>query len=173
MSQNVTITYFGMHGAGRNVTEARKDAGRKIEAALTGTYAPHIVSWRGWAILVYRDAMCGWCTAIVVAGEGMGPCAGDVHGTTGHADRQAAILAAQRHIADLGWKEEDGETPPRFLTDRDAISEYQRKVRFWLRCLKARRAGLTDADEVRAYGCETFCPPEILARVDGPSPAVA
>lgn len=59
MSNSVTVTYYGVEGTGRTVTEAKKDAGRKIEESLTGTYKPQLIESRGTAIVIWRDPH-GW-----------------------------------------------------------------------------------------------------------------
>lgn len=59
MANKVRITYYGMEGEGRNLTEAKKDAGRKIERALSGYYDPILISAHGKSALVYRD-QTGW-----------------------------------------------------------------------------------------------------------------
>jgi hypothetical protein len=51
----VRVTHYGMDGSGRNVTEAKRDAGRKIEAALSGHYTPEVAARKGWAALVFRE----------------------------------------------------------------------------------------------------------------------
>lgn len=59
MSQSVSITYFGMDGIGRTVTEAKRDAGAKIERALNGNYWPVMLSAGEHTYIAYRDP-CGW-----------------------------------------------------------------------------------------------------------------
>lgn len=59
MAQTVRITYYGMDGEGRNVTEAKKDAGRKIEEALHGNYTPFVLARDGVAFVAHRNPQ-GW-----------------------------------------------------------------------------------------------------------------
>ncbi len=159
----VQIEYFGMQGSGENVTKAKRDAGTKIEAALSGSYTPEILEWRGTAILLYREPS-GWCSRIIADKDGVR--SGRVWGTS-YGTFEECQRAALAHLADCGYRPEDGDEVPPFLTDRAAIGEYRRKVKFWQRCLKAQAAGITDSQQIHAYGCEMFCDPVILARVDG------
>lgn len=55
----VTIEYYGFSGSGKNVTEAKRDAGRKIEAMANGTWSPEVIQLGENAMLVYRDQY-GW-----------------------------------------------------------------------------------------------------------------
>ncbi|NEX60101.1 hypothetical protein [Noviherbaspirillum galbum] len=54
MTQQVSITYCGMDGTGRNVTEAKKDAARKIERLITGDWTPFMFRHHGWTGFVFR-----------------------------------------------------------------------------------------------------------------------
>lgn len=47
---SVTVDYYGVPGTGRTVTEAKKDAGRKIEKALA--FRPRVYSYRGWSVAI-------------------------------------------------------------------------------------------------------------------------
>lgn len=50
----VTIEYYGVSGTGRNVTEAKRDAGRKIEQALSRSV--DVRCWRGHTLVVAPTA---------------------------------------------------------------------------------------------------------------------
>jgi hypothetical protein len=60
MTKKIHVEYWGMKGSGRNLTEAKKDAGRKAEAALSGDYTPTLLHAYGHSILVYREPIGGW-----------------------------------------------------------------------------------------------------------------
>lgn len=60
----VNIEYFGMPGSGKNVTEAKKDAGKRIEQALHGSYQPTMIHSRGYALVIWRDPH-GWRSNII------------------------------------------------------------------------------------------------------------
>lgn len=142
-STRVQIEYYGVAGSGRNVTEAKRDAGRKIEAALSGSYTPVVVSWRGWAALVYREPG-GWCRALIATPDGVR--AGAVWASPNESAREEAVAMAQAHVADLGWQPSDGFEPPPFLTDPRLVGEFRSKVEFQLRYRAARERGFGDAD---------------------------
>lgn len=158
----VRIDYFGMSGEGKTVTDAKRDAGRKIEAALAGSYTPEILAWRGYAILIYREP-AGWCNRLIADPE-RGIVEGRIWGTS-YGSREEATAAAQAHLADLGWKEEDGEEPPPFLKDRRLIADYQYKARFHARYNFARRRGFSDQD-AHSYAGHNPSRPELIAQVE-------
>lgn len=102
MTQKITLTYFGVEGSGRTVSEAKKDAGRKIEAALTGDYDPFLIGHCGYLGLVGRDPRGGqlgtWGYRVIEAG-----CLGGdgltVFIDTNYASRHDAIAACAYHLA--------------------------------------------------------------------------
>lgn len=108
----VTIEYFGMDGAGRTLTDAKKDAGRKIEAAMKGSYEPTVLASRGVVILLWRDPY-GWRHSTITDG-------GDDKGNGGFRDKLSyssgndyayTLQSALSHLAQQTW---DGaeELPP-------------------------------------------------------------
>lgn len=103
----INITYFGMDGTGRTVTEAKKDAGAKIERALTGSYEPTLLSSRGFIVLVYRDPD-GWRSAIIADETGVRE---RVSHSSGRADREEALGEAFANLAQLSWDGQE-EHPP-------------------------------------------------------------
>jgi hypothetical protein len=52
---NVTIEYYGVNGTGRNVTEAKRDAGEQIRKALDGDYTPSLIHWGGYTVMFWRE----------------------------------------------------------------------------------------------------------------------
>lgn len=144
MANTVRITYFGMEGEGRTLTDAKRDAGAKIERALSGPegWNPQIVSWRGFAVLVYRTPE-GWHSALIIdAGETrVSICYGSNEG-----DKAAALRGARLHVAQCGWTHADGETLWEGLTDREEKREHLSWVRFQIRYRAARARGLSDND---------------------------
>ena len=98
MSSKVTIEYFGMEGIGKNVTEAKKDAGRKIEKAMTGGYTPVILSAGDDTVVIFRSPD-GWRYGFLRNG--------DITGIQGQADdRQEVEKHARRHLGNnaTDWK---------------------------------------------------------------------
>src|SRR5262245_2680944 len=155
----VRIDYFRMEGDGRNVTEARRDAGRKIQQALTGDYHPELLEWRGFAVLVWREPS-GWRMRNVADESGFR--AGTQYGCSGYADRQDCLKAARRHLAQLVWRPEDGdEWFPAFMSDRREQAGFREWVRFQHRYARARAAGLPDGD-AHAYACGSYGRPDLV-----------
>ena len=158
----VNVTYFGMEGSGRNLTEAKREAGRKIEAVLDGNYYPTILSWRDYSILVYREPG-GWHAAIIREPQGMRT---EVNGCRCGATKDEALASARGNLAQLGWAHADGATVPDFLKDRAERSEFLRWIDFQLRYRRAKESGLNDND-AHYYGCGALGRPELVARVEG------
>lgn len=140
----VTITYHGIEATGRNVTEAKRNAGKRIAEMIAGDYAPVMLSHRGQAILVYRTPECGWSSAIICDDAGLRD--GRLSGSSLRDSRDEAIRSASRHLAQLTWMPEDGTNPPAFLTDRDSVSEFKNWAAFQIRYREARAMGMEDSD---------------------------
>lgn len=127
MSTKITLTYFGFHGEGATVKEAKLDAGRKIEALHEGYWTPAIVEWRGHAAIVYRT-LDGWHYGFIGhPGEAIHSISG---GSSGYGDYRETLRAAQRHVADIGWQlDEPLDLFPDWLTDdRDRREIRDRRV---------------------------------------------
>ncbi len=101
MATKMSLEYFGMPGCGATVKEAKLDAGRKIEAALTGTYQPSIINWRGRTAIVYRDATNGWCYGTMDTTEGVKQSYSTCH-PSNNDDRLGVELSARKHLAQNG-----------------------------------------------------------------------
>lgn len=61
----ITMTYYGVEGRGRNITEAKRDAGSKIEKAIEGTYEPLILRFHDLVGICSRHPLHGWDYTIV------------------------------------------------------------------------------------------------------------
>ena len=159
MANKVSIVYYGMDGWGRNVTEAKRDAGARIERALTGSYTPEVYSHRGMAYLVYRTPD-GWHAAIIADETGIRP--NGVYGVCGcnYGDKAEAVRRALYNLAQLTWTHDDDDEAPEFVKDRSDRSDFRGWVRFQRRCKIARERGMNDAD-IHAYACENPMRPEL------------
>ncbi len=139
----ISIEYYGVEGSGRTVTEAKKDAGRKIEQSLAGSYKPEIVTHRGFAVMVWREPS-GYSVAIIVDPDGGGVrerlC--ECH----YQSKEDAMRSARHMVAQNTWTAEDGTSAPEFMTDRNEIAEFRSWAEFQLRYIKARAAGLGSND---------------------------
>lgn len=138
----VRITYYGMEGEGKNLTEAKRDAGRKIEAAFSGNYTPEILSHRGYAILLAREPS-GWGARIIVDPDGIRDGRVWISGQETYEDAKRGALT---HLAQLGWQDADGKTPPDFLKDRRAIADFVSWAEFQLRYIEGRNRGIPESD---------------------------
>ncbi len=142
MATSISLTYFGMPGTGRTVTEAKKDAGAKIEKALTGHYTPRVLNYRGWAFLVYREPH-GWASAVIAQPDGFREslCTRSQNDQT----EKEAVAHAQEQLAQLGWEDTDGTEAPAFLTTLQA-REFREWAEFQLRFREAVRRGMGHND---------------------------
>jgi hypothetical protein len=162
MPNSVTVMHYGVEGTGRTVTEAKKDAGKKIEKALEGSYTPQILAWRGYVALVYRD-MQGWQSRLIMDPE-RGVIDGPVHGSHYGDEIKEAVDAANSNLAQLGWKPEDCLECPSILTTREQQSDFRHWCKFQLRYKAAKSAGLND-NEAHSFAGYNPSTPELQTRV--------
>lgn len=97
----VSIEYYGMNGSGKNLTEAKRNAGAKIERALEGTYWPSVISFKGWLAFIYRDPVSGWWYQLLSPEEqrNFAIKATRIHGTTNYDEFEDAVRHARSHLA--------------------------------------------------------------------------
>ena len=99
MTQTARITYFGMEGEGRNLTEAKRDAGRKVEQALEGSYTPELIGdiSKGYAMLLVRQPKLGWESILLYPGK-----EGALYGSSGSdTTKEECERRARAHLAGL------------------------------------------------------------------------
>lgn len=136
MNHKIEIEYLGMTGIGGTLREAKLDAARKAERALSGDYTPRLLQFRDHTMLVFRDPTYGWCSRLLgEAGREDGQYS--LHGACGadHADFDAAIQRARYHLAQLGWDGEEDESPfIKHPTDQNEFRSwvgFQKRYRAW------------------------------------------
>lgn len=146
----VVIEYFGMGGSGKNVTEAKRDAGAKIEKALSGSYNPHVLEWRGYVAIVFR-CPDGWkWRQIVNPHDDFDKVkTGTVYGNRGDGTFEEAMNSARQSLAQCGWKPEDGKAAPSLFNPlcKVAIQEFESWAEFQCRYHHAKTVlGMNDND---------------------------
>ena len=151
-----SVTYLGMTGYGKTMQAAKNDACRRIEAAMDGHYTPHIVRWRGYTGVAWREPVAGvWSYSVVRPDQADGLFAG---GSTVLADGSELTCrwAMLRHLADLGWKPEDGKAIPDILEQSPLVDQHAfvNMVRFWLACAHARDVLKLTDNELHRWACE-------------------
>lgn len=143
MAQQVHITYYGMDGIGRTVTEAKKDAGAKIERLVKELTGPTMGVIHGVPCCLWRDRG-GWSYQILspdsdhsfVKRWGSGR-----YETAAEAEASMRYSLAQDHCLDQDWEQWRDELPSREL--RHDLERYRR----WQLDYKRLRAeGKTDSD---------------------------
>ena len=135
----VRIEYYGMDGVGRNVTEAKRDAGAKIENALSGDYSPIIVRANGEAVLIFREPRYGWGYALLHP---------DTHGLlrsngSTYDERDEAERKARSHLAQIVFSY-DGPDGSEVIEDKHDLEEHKRWVAWQRLYRKWRDAGVAD-----------------------------
>ena len=93
MATTIKIEYFGMPGEGPTVKEAKLDAGRKIEAALHGSYAPTFLTFGDYTALVWREPT-GWGYRLLSEKD-------NTLYASCNDSRDEAMRRAKRHLAQL------------------------------------------------------------------------
>lgn len=147
----VTVEYHGVTGVGKNVTEAKRNAGEKIREMIAGNYTPEIIAYRDCAALVWREPD-GWRYRLINLGDGEGLRHGPQYGTLGHwtgADGKSETMSAARYsLAQCGWSPADGTTMPEILknADRRAHDEFTSWAQFQVRYALAKARGMTEID---------------------------
>jgi hypothetical protein len=156
MANKISIEYFGMPGTGRTVTEAKQDAGRNIEAALSGDYTPAVLTFRGTVALIARDPKTGWGYRFVHSEKG--EMLQRMYLNCGYTDYEDCLLHAVRHIADNERKtgERDSELfnvlRPRIASEvrREFAQKAEYDDVFQARYREAQGRGMSDG-EAYAY----------------------
>ena len=147
----VTLEYYGVSGTGKNLTEAKRDAGAKIERALKNR-SPRLYRYRGAMLIVWTEPE-GDCYRIVWPDTRDGSVD---HGCTMTRDNGDAC--GLKHLIDIMRTEGEYEMPDwvpariardhgaRWLADWRSNDEFQRRYR------EAQARGMTDGD-CHAYAC--------------------
>lgn len=150
MGKQKTVKFLGMDGEGVTVSEAKRDAQAKIEAAMKGSYSPVVIKFRGMVGIAWREPLC-WCYKVVhpdseegEQGPGCSVCKG----------KEAAVSEMRAHMAQLGWKHEEGLTVSPLLVDEDESvqREFLRLCRWQLAARHARDTlGMTDSGKIHTW----------------------
>ena len=150
----VRIEYYGMDGAGPTVTAAKADASRKIERALSGSYAPSILRLGPWAALLYREARSGWIYALVATPEeGLRDLSGC---TMGDSECRADVeRRARHHLAQLAQFDMGDEAALAFA-HKDDRAELRRYFAWQTECKAAMDAGCSEA-QARERAARASC----------------
>lgn len=148
--KKVSVNLYGVQATGRNKTEARRAAARVIEAAMYGSYTPTLLACRNCAVLVFRDAMSGWCFSVLDVVE-MATETGTrktLYGSSGYGTEQLALRSALIGLAQQVWVPSDDLQPPGdLLTEENDVAEF----RGWARWqLEFRHLRANDVDDEQA-----------------------
>jgi hypothetical protein len=149
MAKKVRVTYYGMEGEGRTLTEAKADAGRKAERAISGTYTPLLISARGQSALVYRIPASGWWYTILRPEREQKQ---SLYGTNSSEDRDWTERRARMHLAQNIF-EFDGPTGLEVVKNRQDRKEHLSYLRFQY-CYRAwREAGESNDNLCHERAC--------------------
>lgn len=141
------LTYFGMEGSGPTVREAKADAGRKIEAALSGRYVPFLIRHGAYLAIIWREPTCGalgYAYKVCDADTGTGSVEGYSSGWT----QEEVRGVCAKHLAQLSGSTTGLE---QFLSAAD-IRDAAAYSAWQMRYASARREGQDDAGARQAAG---------------------
>jgi len=141
----VKVTYYGMDGEGTNVTEAKRDAGNKIEAIINADFTPCYLELGNIRVIVFRDVF-GWHYSFLTKQENIYNWA-----STGR-DREATIISAKSHIAQNYYNGSNKAECLDYLDDRQERANLATWIKFQERYAEARAQGKTDV-EAHAIAC--------------------
>jgi hypothetical protein len=101
VSKTIRIEYYGIEGEGATVKEAKANAGQSLIGIVRDLEeGPLVVSFRGWAKMIWRGKY-GWNERFIQT-EG-GPIEMGSACLHGGGSREDAVVHATRHIADCAW----------------------------------------------------------------------
>lgn len=166
----ITVEHYGVEGTGRNVTEAKRDAGIKIAWALRD-HTPNVITWRGHVGLYWRTPT-GYATATIDPSdkhEGYTYC----WCSTCEHDEATICSEVMLHLMDMTMTRDDWanidvdsiDWPRRMLPKhRD---DFRTRVAFVRRYNRAVSAGL-NTNDAHEYACQGPCyTAELRERVEG------
>ena len=154
MAKKVRVTYYGMEGEGKNLTEAKKDAGRKAERAITGSYTPLLISADGHSALVYRIPASGWWYVILHPEREQKQ---SLYGISTGEDRDDTERRARMHLAQNIFSP-NGPTGLEVIKDRRDRKEHLSWLRFQY-CYRAwREAGESNDNLCHSRACHDQWP---------------
>ncbi len=150
------ITLHGMDGTGRTLTEARRDAGAKIEQALSGSYDPILLPLPNGTIMVgFRTPTEGWAYWFWREGRLAGGC------LCGITTREELERVMRRHAAQSTEDARYLEHPS--CTPRDH-QDFQDHLVWQRRYQDAKARGMTDTD-AHLFACSSPGSPDAPARL--------
>jgi len=151
MVQSVRITYYGMEGEGRNLTEAKKDAGVKIERALSGSYDPSLLRRGKYLIFIWRMPD-GWGYKFVDLQFPPPKEEESDRGITCYAiggedqDYKAVLNRALYHVAQKSWDETNDAQVLSWVKDSNDWEDIKGWIAFKRRYSAYRKEGLSDVE---------------------------
>lgn len=119
----VQIDYFGMSGQGKNVTEAKRDAGEKIQRALKGDYRPIVLTLGAETMIGWREPTLGWFYATSEQAIR------DYRHNSGGQTREETENTMRHHLAQNAWNGTNDTECLEFIHDK----RKQDDLRYWIK----------------------------------------
>lgn len=92
----IRLEHFGVDGSGRTVTEAKQDAGRKIQALVEELRFPCVFRFPTGIVGVVARTVEGWSYALLYADQESRT---DALAASGYGDQAETVAAMRRHVA--------------------------------------------------------------------------
>jgi len=150
----IRIDHYGVEGEGKTITQAKADAGRKIQAMLKGNYTPEIFTYKGRCSLIWREPFSGWYSRMLTDYETGQIRPGLQNGCSSHSSKTDAIQATRLNLAQAAWTTTDGLTIPEIL-EPDQAQDFIAWARFQLKYQELKSGGLSEA-ECHRQACDAM-----------------
>ena len=168
MSKTVTIQYCGMQADGATVKEAKQNAARKLEAAISGDYTPKIITTPGgkYTAILWREPE--WYCYSVLDNDKRREAGREslMYGSSsGYKTMADCETSARNHLAQNLINTATGEDGQAVLLSADDRADHRRYVE-WQYLYKAWKAqGLGD-NEAHDSACQYKTPPGYMAHYE-------
>lgn len=129
-----------------------------------GSYTPILLACRNRAVLVFRDALAGWCFSFLDVAE-MATEAGtrkSLYGSSGYDNAQLAMRSALIGLAQQVWQPSDElQAPGELLTEDNDIAEFRGWARWQVEFRQLRQHDVGDEQARRVLGGLEPWPPAV------------
>jgi len=150
------VNVYGVAGEGATLRQAKEDAGRRIEAALSGNYTPKVIFGREHYAIICREPFGGWQRQVARIGTEVRGCV-----SGGYTTRQQAEDEARYDIAQREWLPDGDDDFSYIVEDTPSLLRLARWA-YWQRdYLRLIKKGLTPGEaHLQARDTPVIPPPQ-------------